>query len=235
MSESGGGRRKSARYKTLRGDLVDREGNPPGVYEFRVTEVREKDPIRAGLEASLLRRVESTMRASLERMSAEDLLRAVEAPTPAATVAQILSAAPEVGLEGDSAWTRALARGAARKQEMIQRADGVLSSGEVARLLGITVSAVNQRRSRHRSILAVPLSGGEWGFPARQFGDGDVRKGVAEVVKAAGEMNPWVLLSILLDPVADAEGPMLLDRLDDEAVRADALNRVRTHGEHVAG
>jgi hypothetical protein len=139
------------------------------------------------------------------------------------------------GADDGSAWTRALARGAARKQEMIQRAGGVLSSGQVAPLLGITVSAVNQRRSRHRSILAVPLSGGEWGFPARQFGDGDVRKGVAEVVRAAGEMNPWVLLAILLDPVADAEGPTLLDRLDDEAVRADALNRVRTHGEHVAG
>lgn len=104
----------------------------------------------------------------------------------------------------------------------------------MAELLGITISAVNQRKNRHRSILAVPLSGGEWGFPARQFVDGRIRAGVAEVVRTGGGMNPWVLLSILLDPVAEDDGPTLLDRLDDEAVRDDVLARVRSHGEHVA-
>jgi hypothetical protein len=149
-------------------------------------------------------------------------------------MAQIISAAPDVGLTEESGWTRALARGAARKQEMIQRANGCLSSGEVAQLLGISVSAVNQRKNKHRSILAVPLSGGEWGFPVRQFDDANVRRGIAEVVKAAGEMNPWILLSILLEPVAEEDGPTLLDQLDDPAVRQDVLNRLRTYGEHVA-
>lgn len=207
----------------------------PRVRGTRGGRAAGKDATRAMLEESLLRRVEGTMRASLKRMTLSDLMRAVEAPTPAATVVEIMNAAPEVGLEDGSAWTRALARGVARKQEMIRAAGGVLSSGEVARLLGVSVSAVNQRKNRHRSILAVPLSGGEWGFPARQFvGDGDVRKGVSEVVRAAGEMNPWVLLSILLDPVAGEGGPVLLDQLDDPAVREDVLNRVRTYGEHVA-
>lgn len=167
-------------------------------------------------------------------MTASDLMRAVEAPTPAATVAQIISAAPDVGIEEESAWTRALARGAARKQEMIQRAGGVLSSSQVAELLGISVSAVNQRKNRHRSILAVPLSGGEWGFPARQFTDGTVRDGVAEVVREAAKLNPWVLLSILLDDAGAEGGPTLLDRLEDDTVRADVLHRVQTYGEHLA-
>lgn len=189
---------------------------------------------RLDLEEALLRRVEGSLRASLRRMSPSELMRAVEAPSPAATVAQIISAAPDVGMDEESAWTRALARGAARKQEMIQRAGGVLSSSEVAELLGVTVSAVNQRKNRHRSILAVPLSGAEWGFPARQFVDGDVRPGVAEVVRGAADMNPWVLLSILLDDSDQEGGPTLLDRLDDEAVRRDVLQRVRTWGEHIA-
>jgi hypothetical protein len=196
--------------------------------------MRAADPVRAGVEAALLRRVEQTMRASLRRMTASDLMRAVEAPTPAATIAQIISASPDVGLTQESSWTHALARGAAHKQEMIQRAGGVLSSAQVAELLDISVSAVNQRKNKHRSILAVPLSGGEWGFPVRQFAEENVRAGVAEVVKAAGDMNPWILLSILLEPVAEEEGPTLLDRLDDPALRQDALNRVRTYGEHVA-
>ena len=189
---------------------------------------------RQDLEEALLRRVEGSLRASLRRMTQSELMRAVEAPSPAATVAQIISAAPNVGLEEDSAWTRALARGAARKQEMIQRAGGVLSSADVAELLGITVSAVNQRKNRHRSILAVPLSGGEWGFPARQFVDGAVREGLAEVVRAAGEMNSWVLLSILLDGAGEEGGPTLLDRLHDPGVRADAVHRVETYGEQLA-
>lgn len=195
---------------------------------------RVQGQARHDLEEALLRRVEVSLRASLRRMTSSELMRAVEAASPAATVAQIISIAPDVELAHDSAWTRALARGAARKQEMIQRAGGVLSSGQVAELLGVTVSAVNQRKNRHSSILAVPLSGGEWGFPARQFVDGAVRTGVAEVARAAAQMNPWVLLSILLDDVAEEGGPTLLDRLDDSAVRGDVLHRVSTYGEHIA-
>lgn len=189
---------------------------------------------RQELEEALLRRVENSLRASLRRMTPSELMRAVEAPSPAATVAQIISATPDVGIPDESAWTRALARGAARKQEMIQRAGGVLTSNEVAELLGVTVSAVNQRKNRHRSILAVPLSGGEWGFPARQFVDGAIRDGIAEVVREAATLNPWVLLSILLDNAAGEIGPTLLDRLDDPVVLADVLHRLRTYGEHVA-
>ncbi|HEY0035172.1 MAG TPA: hypothetical protein VGB66_00720, partial [Longimicrobium sp.] len=124
--------------------------------------------------------------------------------------------------------------GAVRKQELIGRAGGCYSSSEVAALLRISVSAVNLRKKRRR-ILTVPLTGGEAGFPARQFAESDVRAGVAEVVQAAGEMNPWVLLSILLAPVDDPDGPVLLDRLDDERVRTDALGRVQSYGVHGAG
>jgi hypothetical protein len=231
-SSSGrGGRKKGTRFKSLRA-FRDSSGRFREFHDPRQSGGR--DLSRQSVEASLLRRVEKTIRDSLSGMSAADLYRAMEAPTPAATVAQIISAAPDVGLPAESAWTRALARGAARKQDLIARAGGCFSSGEVAELLGISVSAVNQRKNKHRSILAVPLSGGEWGFPARQFVDGDVRGGVADVIRAAVDMNPWVLLSILLDDAGESGRPAVLDRLDDESVRADVLQRVRSHGEHVA-
>lgn len=189
---------------------------------------------RAALEASLLRRMDGLLKESVGRMTEPELMRAVEAATPAATVVQVIAASPDVGLAREPGWTQALARGAVRKQQLIERAGGCYSSSEVAALIGITVSAVNLRKKRGR-ILAVPLSGGESGFPARQFAETEVRAGVAEVVKAAGEMNAWVLLSILLNPVDDADGPVLLDRLDDEAVRADVLARIRGYGVHGAG
>jgi hypothetical protein len=165
-------------------------------------------------------------------MTFEQIERAIAAPTPAGTIVEVLSASPEVGLAKETATTRALARGAAARQEMIQSAGGCLSSGEVARLLGKTVSAVNQRRVRSQ-ILAVPLSGGEWGFPADQFHSGDLRAGIAEVVGAAGTMNPWVLLSVLLDRVPGSES-RILDALDRPEVLDDVLARIRSYGQHGA-
>lgn len=187
---------------------------------------------REGVEHSLVQKVTALFRRSLKQMSVEEIQRAIAAPSPAATIVEVLNAAPEIGLARETATTRALARGAAAKQEMLQAAGGCLSSGEVARLLGKTVSAVNQRRARNQ-ILAVPLSGGEWGFPASQFASGDLRSGIAEIVSSAEAMNPWVLLSILLDGVPGSEA-RIIDSLDDPEVMQDVLARVRTYGEHGA-
>jgi hypothetical protein len=187
---------------------------------------------REGVEHSLVEKVTALFRRSLKQMSVEEIQRAIAAPSPAATIVAVLNAAPEIGLARETATTRALARGAAAKQEMLQAAGGCLSSGDVARLLGKTVSAVNQRRARNQ-ILAVPLSGGEWGFPASQFSSGDLRPGIAEIASTAGPMSPWVLLSILLDRVPGSEA-RIIDSLDDPEVMQDVLTRVRTYGEHGA-
>lgn len=187
---------------------------------------------REGIERAMADKVMNFIRKSLRQMTAEQLQKAIAAPTTMGTVVEVLNAAPEVGLARETPTTRALARGAAAKQEMIQAADGCLSSGEVAKLLGKTVSAVNQRRARGQ-ILAVPLSGGEWGFPARQFASGDVRGGIAEIVSAAGTMNPWVLLSILLDRVPGSDA-VIIDSLDHPEVVQDVLARVRSYGQHGA-
>lgn len=187
---------------------------------------------REGIEQSLEERVVSGIRASLRLMTPEQLQRAVAAPTPAATVVEVLNAAPDAGLQRETATMRALARGAAAKQAMIGAAGGLMSSGEVARLLGISVSAVNLRRARN-TILALPLAGSEWGFPARQFTTGDLRRGVAEVVRAAGTMSRWVLLSILIDTIPTS-GTTLLESLEQPEVLDDVLSRVGSYGEHGA-
>ena len=189
----------------------------------------ESQSFREGIIRSLESRSFGIIHTAIGRMTNEEIQRAVAAPTAAATVVEVLNASPEVGLAQETATTRALARGALVKEEMITAAGGCLSSGQVAKLLGVGVTAVNNRRAR-RTILSVPLSGGEWGFPARQFADGDVRPGVAEVVKAAADLSPWVLLSILLDGIKGSQQAPLLDRLDDPGVRNDVLRRVRSYG-----
>lgn len=185
----------------------------------------------AGVRASLGKRIERYVTHALERMSEDDLLKAVAAQSPSETFAEIMLATPEAG-EHD--WSELLLRGAAAKSEIMEAAGGLLSSSEAAALLKISVPGVKQRVQR-RGLIAVPLPGGQWGFPARQFDRGGrVRPGVAAVAAAGADLDPWVLLSILVDEAEDGRGGILLERLDDAGVREDVLSRIATYGEHVA-
>jgi hypothetical protein len=161
-------------------------------------------------------------------------MRAVAAESAAETVAEVLLAAPEVGAAEQSAWVRALLRGAQHKRALLELAGGAMSSSEVSDLLGISVQAVKQRIDR-RGILAVPLAGGAWGFPAKQFdAEGRVRAGVAEVLRTAPGVNAWVVLSVLLDPPAGGREGTVLEHLDDDEVRAGAIALLAGYGEQGA-
>lgn len=189
---------------------------------------------RPGVRSSLLTRVERWLRGSLDRMSDDEVLRAIEAQSPAETIAEILVASPEARASSESDWAELLLRGAEAKNRIAELAGGLLSSSEAAAILGISVPGVKQRMDRHK-LLAVPLAGGQWGFPALQFGaGGHVRPGVPEVVKAGADVDSWTVLSILVDDVPDGSG-ILLEHLDDPAVLRDAVRRLETYGEHVAG
>ena len=188
----------------------------------------------AGVRSSLVGRVERWLRHSLDRMSDAEVLKAVEAQSPAETIAEILAAAPEPRSESGSDWAELLLRGAESKRRIAEFVGGLLTSSQAAEVLRISVPGVKQRVDRHK-LLAVPLPGGQWGFPALQFEKGGrVRPGIAEVAKAGTHVDPWVLLSILVDDVADASGGMLLERLGEPAVLADVLSRLASYGEHVA-
>ena len=187
----------------------------------------------ADVRSSLINRVERWLRGSLARMSDDEVFRAVEAQSPAETIAEILAAAPEARAGSENDWAELLLRGAEAKNRIAELAGGLLSSSEAATVLGISVPGVKQRLER-RKLLAVSLPGGQWGFPALQFAEGGrVRAGVPEVVQAGAHVEPWTLLSILVDDVPDGSGT-LLERLDDPAVLHDAVNRLQTYGEHVA-
>lgn len=190
-------------------------------------------PAPAGVRSSLVNRVERWLRGSLDRMSDEEVLRAVEAQSPAETIAEILVATPETRAAADGDWAELLLRGAEAKSRIAELVGGLLSSSEAAAVLRISVPGVKQRVERRR-LLAAPLPGGQWGFPAFQFGpEGHVRAGVPEVAAAAARVDPWALLSILVDEAPDGSG-VLLERLDDPAVLRDVLDRLATYGDHVA-
>lgn len=188
----------------------------------------------AGVRSSLVARVERWLRGALDRMSDDEVLRAVEAQSPAETIAEILVSTPGTRSASDHDWAELLLRGAEAKSRITGLAGGMLSSTEAAAVLRISVPGVKQRMERHR-VLAVPLPGGQWGFPALQFAQGGhVRAGVPEVAKAGAEVDPWVVLSILVDDVPDGSGDVLLARLGDPEVLRDVLGRLASYGEHVA-
>ncbi|MFL5385803.1 MAG: hypothetical protein ACJ8GN_25085 [Longimicrobiaceae bacterium] len=167
-------------------------------------------------------------------MSDDEILRLVEAQSPAETIAELLVAVPDTRRTSDADWTELLVRGAEAKAQIAELAGGLLPPLQAAQVLMISVPGVKQRLER-RKLLAVPLPGGQRGFPALQFErDGRVRNGVAEVAAAGAHMDPWTLLSILVDEGDGESGATLLERLDDEAVRADVLSRIASYGEHVA-
>jgi hypothetical protein len=190
------------------------------------------------LRSSLVNRVQRWLAGSLDQMSDEELLKLVEAQSPAETIAELLVATP-ARRAADDDWTDLLLRGAEAKNEIARLAGGLLSSSQAAEVLRISVPGVKQRLERGK-LLAVPLPGGQRGFPALQFQqNGHVRKGVAEVAAAGAHLDPWALLAILVDEDDDEEddgasGETLLERLDDEAVLTDVLSRLASYGEHAA-
>jgi len=185
------------------------------------------------LRDALFNRVAGYLRDSISRLDDRGLLDAVEAPTPAGTIARVLSAAPDAGLEQDP-WTEALLRGAAIKHEVLRLAGGLLSSGEVAALLGISVAAVKQRQ-RRKNLLAVPLANGEWGYPARQFAEsGKVHEGLPRVLAALAGTSPWVVLSFLVNPVPGSNEGIAFDRLSDPETAETLVEVARTYGEQGA-
>ncbi|MBV9110260.1 MAG: hypothetical protein JO306_12690 [Gemmatimonadetes bacterium] len=194
----------------------------------------ERGPAATGVRASLVARVQRWLAGSLERMSDDEVLRLVEAQSPEETVAELLVAAPESRAAPESEWTELLLRGAEAKSRIMSLAGGLLSPLKVSQVLKISVPGVKQRLER-RKLLAVQLPGGQRGFPALQFTrEGRVRDGVAEVAAAGAHLDPWALLAILVDEVEDSSGGTLLERLDDDAVRADVMGRIASYGVHAA-
>jgi hypothetical protein len=124
----------------------------------------------------------------------------------------------------------ARARGAGMKSELLGRAGGALSAGEVAALMGVTPAAVHARRQRG-TLLAVRQANGEFLYPACQFGDEGSLPGLGQVLAAFAVEGAWTRLSVLLSPAPSLDGATPLDALRRGDV-AGAVEAVSSYGEH---
>lgn len=92
----------------------------------------------------------------------------------------------------------ARARGVAARERLVHRAGGLLRVSEARERLGVSsTQAVQARRSRG-TILAVPAPSGEWMYPACQFTEDGLVRGLDRFLAAFDDVSPWTQLTVLL-------------------------------------
>lgn len=186
------------------------------------------------VQSALVRRLTETMERAADALPPEAQLEALAAASPLESAALVLRGAEGPELGQPTPWIRALLRGAGLRRELATAAGGLLATGEVARMLGVTAQAVLQRRARG-ALLAVPTLQGDWGYPALQFGDTGVRKGIPTVLAVRPEMDPWERLAILTGSEEETpEGATLLERLDEPGATQRAIRLLESFGVHEA-
>jgi hypothetical protein len=145
--------------------------------------------------------------------SGEALTEALAAPTDFGAVARAMgdASAFPAALQLDPL-ADALARGAAEREQLVVKAAGLLSADAAGRAVGITRQAIDKRR-RGRQLLAVKV-GNDWRYPAAQFGSaGEAVPGLAGILDALADLQPWAVLDFLLADDAALGGISPLEAL----------------------
>ena len=192
------------------------------------------DNARQALAQAFLKRSVKMLERISSAASSEALKSALSSATDVGGVASLLSdlAPLSVDLSAVDPFMEAMARGAAIKQELLVSGGGGLTSGQVARALGITRQAVDKRRNR-RALLAVPNGSGEYVYPVCQFTPDGVIPGLEEVLRAFQVRNPWTQLSVLLASAPALGGKTILEVLKSGLIEK-AIAIVASFGEQAA-
>ncbi len=95
---------------------------------------------------------------------------------------------------------KAKLRGLKIKQQLIEAEGGCAGSKEIAKILGITPQAVNQRRQRGK-LIALSRGKGKYIYPRWQFTDiGKTLAGLEAVLKILSEVDSWTQVTFFLNP-----------------------------------
>lgn len=195
---------------------------------------------RAAVAAPLLRRLVRAMADLVAEAPLDVLQRASAAATGAGSAAELISNLPDASprLAAADPEAAAIARAAVMKQEILDSTP-TFSTGEVARILGLSAEGVRKRRLASR-LLALPV-GSDFRYPTWQFskpadakpGGGAVLAGLEDVLAAIEVESPWVRFDLLTTPIANANGRSVLDLLRSGEKEA-AIEAVASYGEHGA-
>jgi DNA-directed RNA polymerase specialized sigma24 family protein len=187
-----------------------------------------EDPMRS----SFLIRYDGFLERLAGSASPESMQTALAATDEVGGLAGVLASVGPIEPPPRDPLAGARARGAAMKSELLERAGGALSAGDVAELMEVTPAAVHARRQRG-TLLAVRQANGEFIYPACQFGDDGPLAGLGQVLAAFRVEGAWTRLSVLLSPAPSLRDESPLDALRRGDV-AGAVDAIATYGEQGA-
>ncbi|HLJ63701.1 MAG TPA: helix-turn-helix domain-containing protein [Stellaceae bacterium] len=196
------------------------------------------EPTLTPVRASFYHRSMRLMSRLAATASEEGLSDALSASTDVGAVARALSNSTLLGpaIRELDPLASLIAEGVAHKQALMAEAGGLLSTAEVATLLGISRQAVYKRR-QEKKLLSVP-HGGEEKFPAIQFtADGRPVPGLSRLLAAVGLEGAWGTLDFLLTPDDDrlrGLSPIAMLKKHPQRI-AEIVELAIAQGEHGAG
>jgi hypothetical protein len=127
-------------------------------------------------------------------LTSASIEEATAAPTDNLVMLEALSSASWVSqLTAQDPILASKLRGFELRQEMLKKAEGVLSSGKVAELLKLSRQAVDKRRAANQ-LLALTQGRRGYSYPSFQFEDGTTLDGLEEVLRNLSALDPWMQL-----------------------------------------
>lgn len=168
------------------------------------------------LRRAFIARMVGAMTDVAESLDAATLEEAVNEPADLSALVHALHAAlPRTESDGKSnALDRARLRGVAARARLIEEEGGTMSSTEVARHLGLTPQAVNDRRKAGK-LLAVEAGRRGYRYPVWQFVPEGTQPGLEDVLSQLRVLSPWTRLSFMLNPNDSLGGRSPLSSLRD--------------------
>ncbi len=148
------------------------------------------------------------------------LLRALEHP------------AAQSALVAEDPLALARLRGLRARAALLQAEGGTLGASALAELLGISRQAVDKRR-RAGTLLGILTGRHGYYYPAWQLnGRRGMLPGLAEVLQALGDLDPWMQLAFMINGNArlDNEAPLALLRRGEIAPVIRAAHAFGEHG-----
>lgn len=122
-------------------------------------------------------------------------------------------------------------KGLRAQQELLKKADGLMTSEEVADMLNLTRQAVDKRRQTGK-LIAIPQGQRGFGYPVCQFNARGPLPGLDQMLLALGTTDGWGQLTFLLSPNSVLNNKPPLDFLREGQVAAvtKAANLFGEHG-----
>jgi hypothetical protein len=158
---------------------------------------------------------------------------ATSAPTDHLVMLEAVSSAPWVSeLVSDDPLADAKLKGLNLRHQMLKASGGALTSGQAAKVLGLSRQAVDKRRSSNQ-LLALTQGRRGYSYPAFQFEEGRTLNGLEIVLGQLSALDPWMQFHFFTSPHERLDGETPIEALKEGKVD-EVVMAASTFGEQGA-